>query len=122
MPITTNDLLNARVDLSDVLSWRAAQTPRFIRLFKTPPAGTGGAGRCATNTEHFWLEGVETPKTKPFSAYAYSDSTGAFTVADSSGWQTGDLFHILGDSAVLRVAATTATTVTPELVSANGSS
>ncbi|MBR4751444.1 MAG: hypothetical protein IK077_06760 [Thermoguttaceae bacterium] len=76
MSITTIDLLNARVDLSDALSWRAAQTPRFIRLFNMPrSAGSDELGRpiarCATNPEHCWLEGVETPKTKSFTSYEY---------------------------------------------------
>ena len=126
MAISTLDLLNARIDLSDVLSWRASQTPRFIRLFSVPQSsGASSVGRSsaryATNAEHFWLEGVEAPKTKAFSAYAYADSPGTFTVDSSVGWQVGDLFHILGDSAVLRVSAVTSTTIVPELVAANGS-
>ncbi len=126
MAISTLDLLNARIDLSDVLSWRASQTPRFIRLFSVPQSSGGSSvgrssARYATNAEHFWLEGVEAPKTKAFSAYAYADSTGTFTVDSSVGWQVGDLFHILGDSAVLRVSAITSTTIVPELVAANGS-
>lgn len=127
MSISTIDLLNARVDLSDALSWRAAQTPRFIRLFNMPrSAGSDELGRpiarCATNPEHCWLEGVETPKTKSFTSYEYEDGAGAFTVANSTGWQVGDLFHILGDSAVLRVSSVAGTTIVPELVAANGSS
>ncbi len=127
MSISTLDLLNARVDLSDALSWRAAQTPRFIRLFNVPRSrGTDDLGRpislCATNPEHCWLEGVETPKTKTFASYAYADSAGTFAVASSTGWQVGDLFHIQGDSAVLRVSSATSTTIVPEFVAANGSS
>lgn len=126
MAITSLDLSNQRIDLSDVLSWRIAQSPQFIQLFSAPaPAGEnaseGGQAAVATATEHKWLEGVETPKTKAFTAYSYSSSTGTFTVASSAGWKAGDLFHILGDTAVLRVASVTSTTIVPELVAANGS-
>lgn len=113
------DLGNRKVDLSDALSYRIAQSSDFIKLF---PVATGGD--VATSTEHKWLEGVLSPKTKAFSAYAYDADTSkaTFTVTDSSGWEEGDLFHILGDSAVLKVSAKTATTIVPTLVAANGSS
>ena len=123
--ITTLDLLNTRIDLSDVLSWRIAQSPQFIQLFSAPVAGEGGGegngGLIATATEHKWLEGVETPKTKAFSAYSYSGSAGTFTVDSTAGWAVGDLFHILGDSSVLRVQSITGTTIVPMLVARNGS-
>ena len=45
------------------------------------------------------------PKTKTFKVFAYSDGVGTFTVDSVAGWKPGDLFHILGDSAVLRVSA-----------------
>jgi len=121
MSIKSIDLLNVRIDLGDVLSWRAAQTPNLIRLFQIPQSSNGSQTRYATNTEHKWLEGVETPKTKAFSAYAYEDSTGTFTVADSTGWKVGDMFHILGDSAVLRIESVASTTIVPSLVASNGS-
>ena len=122
MAITTLDLANLRIDLSDVLSWRIAQSPSFIQLFSAGGAvGTTG-GTVATQTEHKWLEGVETPKTKAFTAYAYASSKGTFTVADSTGWVAGDLFHILGDSAVLKIESVTATTiVVSSVAAANGS-
>lgn len=122
MAITTLDLANLRIDLTDILSWRIAQSPNFINLFTT---GTtiGSSGTVATQTEHKWLEGVETPKTKAFTAYAYASSKGTFTVADSTGWVAGDLFHILGDSAVLKIESVTATTiVVSAIAAANGSS
>ena len=127
MAITSFDLANTKIDLADILSWRIAQSPRFINLFNLPaPAAQEGenavVGKVAMATEHKWLEGVETPKTKAFTAYEYEDGSGTFTVASSVGWQAGDLFHILGDSAVLRVASVTGTTIVPELVAANGSS
>ena len=127
MAITSLDLANARIDLSDVLSWRIAQSPRFIQLFgqrlSGATEGETSPGIVATSTEHKWLEGVEAPKTKAFTAYAYSSSTGTFTVADSTGWQVGDLFHILGDSAVLKIEAVTSTTIAvTTIVAANGSS
>lgn len=112
--ITTTDLLNARVDLSDALSWRAAQTPRFIRLFSA-------SARAATNTEHCWLEGVEAPKTKSFSEYAYESGLGSFTISNPTGWQVGDLFHILGDAAVLKIASVAPNAITASLVASNGS-
>lgn len=117
MAITSLDLANKRIDLSDVLSWAIAQAPGFIKLFDTK------GGITATQTEHKWLEGVETPKTKQFTAYAYSESTstGTFTVADSTGWQVGDYFHLLGDSAVLKITSVTSTTIVPVIAAANGS-
>ena len=122
MAITSLDLLNTRIDLSDVLSWRIAQSPQFINLFSAPVADGGdGAGIIATATEHKWLEGVETPKTKAFTAYAFSGQNGTFTVESSAGWVVGDLFHILGDSTVLRVASVTDTTIVPAVVAKNGS-
>ncbi len=112
----STDLLNARIDLSDVLSWRASQTPRLIRLFPTRRApGFDAAGRSnvlsATATEHFWLEGLDAPKTKSFTASSESGSTATFTVADASGWQSGDLFHVLGDHGVMRVSSASGTSI-----------
>lgn len=128
MAITSLDLANTRIDLADVLSWRIAQSPRFINLFQLPTqaaaSGENAApSRVAIATEHKWLEGVETPKTKAYTAYAYGDSKGTFTVASSTGWVAGDLFHILGDTAVLKIASVTSTTiVVAEIIAANGSS
>ncbi len=119
MAIVSNDLLNTRIDLSDILSWRAAQTPRFIGLFQLP---RGENARYATNTEHFWLEGVETPKTKAFTSYNYGvGGAGEFTVADAAGWQVGDLFHILGDAAVLKIVSVSGAAISASLVASNGS-
>lgn len=119
--ITTLDLIQNRIDLSDVLSWRISQQPTFINLFKGNLLQREQA-TVATQTEHKWLEGHETPKTKAFTAYAYSNSTGTFTVADSTGWKAGDLFHILGDTAVLTISAVTSTTIAvTAITSANGS-
>ncbi len=115
--ITAYDLLNVRIDLSDVLSWRAAQKPAFIRLFNSPNLGMGQS-KVAYATEHQWLEGASTPKTKTFTAV----SNGTFTVASSTGWEIGDLCHILGDSASLRITNVSTTTITVEVVAANGSS
>ena len=120
----STDLLNARIDLSDVLSWRASQTPRLIRLFPTRRApGFDPAGRSnvlsATATEHFWLEGLDAPKTKSFTASSESGSTATFTVADASGWQSGDLFHVLGDHGVLRVSSASGTSIVGTRVTAS---
>ncbi|MBQ9873735.1 MAG: DUF5309 family protein [Thermoguttaceae bacterium] len=120
MSVSTLDLLNSRIDLSDVLSRRAAQAPNFVGLFDVPRSGD--AARFATNPTHYWLEGVDAPKTKTFTGYDYESSAATFTVASSVGWQVGDLFHVLGDSAVLRVASVASTSIGAELVAANGSS
>lgn len=122
MSVSSLDLLNVRLDLSDVLSWRAAQSPRFIGLFPTRRStGTDAAGRpnaaVATATEHFWLEGIDAPKTKSYSAIATSDATTTFTTESSDGWRAGDLFHILGDSGVLRVASVGADSIVATRVS-----
>lgn len=125
MSISTSELLNLRVDLSDALSWRAAQTPRFIRIFQNNKNSTPGAAsvRCATNTEHMWLEGVETPKTKSFSAMSYDETTqiATFTVTDVALWQVGDLFHILGDPAALQIVSLSGTTLNAKIIANNGS-
>lgn len=121
--ITSLDLANTKIDLAEVLSWRIAQSPNFINLFNQPTGQANAAGTVATATEHKWLEGVETPKTKAYTAYAYASSTGTFTVADSTGWIVGDLFHILGDTAVLKISAVTSTTIAvTTIAAANGSS
>ena len=129
MAITSLDLLNTRIDLSDVLSWRIAQSPQFIQLFSAPVAGeTGGApsgeqGTVATSTEHKWLEGVETPKTKAYQSFDFDDSneTATFAVASSTGWTVGDLFHILGDTRVLQITNVTTTAFVAKSVGDNGS-
>jgi len=109
MSVSSIDLLNVRIDLSDVLSWRAAQSPRFVRLF---PTRTGADS--ATGTEHRWLEGVEAPKTKSYTSIAESGGVVTFTVADAIGWQEGDLCHILGDHGALRVTSASGTSVACE--------
>lgn len=125
MSISTIDLANQRIDLADVLSWRIAQSPRLINLFGGAIVDNNSViplGIVATQTEHRWLEGVETPKTKAFTEYSYTSGSGKFTVADSAGWVVGDLFHILGDSAVLRISSVTGTTiVVTSIASPNGS-
>lgn len=129
MAITSLDLLNTRIDLSDVLSWRIAQSPQFIQLFSAPVAGEttsapgGEQGTVATSTEHKWLEGVETPKTKAFQSFDYDDSneTATFAVASAVGWQVGDLFHILGDTRVLQITNVATTSIVAKSVGDNGS-
>ena len=110
MSVLSTDLMNVRVDLADVLSWRAAQSPRFISLFptrKAPGFDVGGRPNVlsASGTEHFWLEGLDAPKTKSYSGMTESGGLVVFTVDSSVGWQIGDLFHILGGHGVMRVAA-----------------
>ena len=129
MAITSSDLLNSKIDLSDVLSWRIAQSPKFIQFFSAPIAGDagnaddGGQTVVAKSTEHLWLEGVETPKTKAFQSFDYDDSneTATFAVASSTGWAVGDLFHILGDTRVLQITNVTASTIVAKSVGDNGS-
>ena len=105
MNISTLDLLNVRIDLSDVLSWRAAQSPRLIQLFPTRGSERGGGSVCATSTEHSWLEGLDAPKTKRYASSSETEGSATFTVEDATGWRVGDLFHIQGDHAVWRVSS-----------------
>lgn len=111
MNISTLDLLNVRIDLSDVLSWRAAQSPRLIQLFPTRGSERGGGSLCATSTEHSWLEGLDAPKTKRYASSSETEGGATFTVEDASGWRVGDLFHIQGDHGVWRVSSVDAGTL-----------
>lgn len=104
------DLNNEKRDLSDVLSTIIQQSPNFIRWF--PKSKKDGFSR-----KHEWLEEWLRPKTIAFTGL----SSSVFTVADSTKWSVGDYVHIKGDTAVLKVTATTDTSITCSFVAANGS-
>lgn len=110
--IGTWDLLNQARDLSDILSTLIASKPYFINLFPRRAA--------ATSVKHEWLNDVLKPKSVAYSAY--NQSTGAFTVADTSGWAVGDVVRVYGDPALFRITAIVAnTSITVEFLASNGS-
>lgn len=109
--ITSHDLTNKARDLSDVLSTIIALKPTFISRF--------AQGREATSLKHEWFNDVLKPLEIAYSAYA--PLTGVFTVTSSAGWNVGDLVRVKGDSAVFRITATAATSITVEFVASNGS-
>ena len=110
MTVST-DLLNEQRDLQAVLDYMIANDPKFIKLF--PEKGV------ATQRKHEWFEDHVRPKK---TAYTAATNVGVFTVASSSGWEVGDVCHIVGDTAVLRVTAKAPTSLTTEFFAANGSS
>ena len=109
--VRSYNLSNEKRDLSDVLSTIIEKSPNFIRWF--PLVGT------CKSKKYEWLEEWVRPKTVAYSEY--NQSTGVFTVASASGWAVGDYIHIKGDNAVLKVTATTDTTITVTFVATNGS-
>lgn len=111
MAISSMDVLNTQRDLQGVLDYLITNDPKFIKLF--PEKGV------ATQRKHEWFEDHVRPKK---TAYSSATNVGVFTVASSAGWDIGDVCHIDGDTAVLRVTAKTGTSITTEYLSANGSS
>lgn len=111
MATLSTDLTNEQRDLQSVLDYLIANEPKFIKLF--PSKGI------ATQRKHEWFEDHVKPKKI---AYTSATSVGVFTVADSSCWDVGDVCHIDGDTAVLRITAKDATTITTAFLASNGSS
>ncbi len=109
--IYTHGLENKVRDLSDVLSTLIAIKPSFISKFTAIPP--------VTQTKHEWLNDVLKPLELSYTAY--TQATGVFTVASSSGWNVGDIVRVKGDSAVFKITATTSTSITVEFVASNGS-
>lgn len=60
--------------------------------------------------------GSSTGLTTEYNAVSESGGTVTFSVADSTGWAVGDLFHIDDDEWTLEVTATTATTIKGQYV------
>ncbi len=111
MATLSTDLTHEQRDLQSVLDYLIANEPKFIKLF--PEKGV------ATQRKHEWFEDHVRPKK---TAYTSATNVGVFTVASSTGWDIGDVCHIDGDTAVLRVTAKDATSITTEFLAANGSS
>lgn len=109
--ITTHDVTNQQKDLSDVLSTLITLKPSFITRFASVPV--------ATSTKHEWLNDVLKPLEVAYTGY--TQATGVFAVASSVGWSAGDLVRVKGDSAIFRITATAATSITVEFVASNGS-
>ncbi|MDO4558529.1 MAG: DUF5309 family protein [Planctomycetia bacterium] len=111
MTVYSYGLSNEVKDLSDVLSTLIAQSPTFVHLFK--PVEN------AISRKHEWAQDVLRPRTISYTAY--NQSTGVFTVTDSSGWSVGDCVRVSGDSAVFRITAVTSTSITVQFVASQGS-
>ena len=103
---------NQKRDLTDVLSVIVQRSPNFISNFI--PNGF------ATNRKHEWLEEWVKPKTIAYSAAANGADGTVFTVADSGGWEIGDLVHIKNCPAIFEISAVTATTITAKFIAGNG--
>lgn len=112
MPLYTYSFQNKRRDLSDQLSRIVKDEPRFISLF--------GRVAEAKQQKHEWLEDQITAR----SIVATAVSSLACTVSESDAMRVkaGTLLTVKDDSALFRVVSVSGTTVTVELVAANGSS
>ncbi len=102
---------NKKRDLSDILSTVIKDSPRFISNFRTVEN--------ATQQKHEWIEDQITGRSVNASAAA----NGVLTVnaADSAKVHPGTLLTFKDDSALFVVTTQTASSITIELASANGS-
>lgn len=106
-------LSNVPRDLTDVLSTLVAQQPLFVKLFprKQP----------ATSVKHEWLEDVLKPRSVAYASY--TQTTGTFSVSDTSGWAVGDVVRVKGDPALFVISTITAnTSIVVTFLASNGSS
>lgn len=110
--LTVADLALQKRDLSDVLDTIVGSQPTFISLFGRKPD--------AFNQKHEWLEDQIVGRS--FAATAAAEGVLTVAAADSAKVRAGTLITLKDDSALFAVTATTATTITVELASANGSS
>ena len=107
----TYSFANRKRDLSDILSTVVRDEPRFISNFKPVPE--------ARMRKHEWLEDQMQGRSITASAIA----SGVLTVssADAAKVKTGTLLAPENSSALFAVTAVSASAVTVELASANGS-
>ena len=110
--LTVADLALQKRDLSDVLDTIVGAQPTFISLFRRKPD--------AFNQKHEWLEDQIVGRS--FAATAAAEGVLTVAAADSAKVRVGTLITLKDDSALFAVTAKTATTITVELASANGSS
>ena len=110
--IGTWGLDNIARDLTDILSTIIQEQPFFIKAFPRVAS--------AKSVKHEWLEDVLKPKSVPYTAY--NQSTGVFTVADTSGWAVGDVVRVKGDPALFTISAIVAnTSIAVTFLASNGS-
>ncbi len=110
--LTVADLALQKRDLSDVLDTIVKVQPTFISLFGRKPD--------ATNQKHEWLEDQIVGRS--FAATAIAESVLTVAAADAAKVRAGTLITMKDDPALFAVTEKTATTITVELASANGSS
>ena len=103
---------NKKRDLSDILSEVIKDEPRFISNFKRVAV--------AHQQKHEWLEDQITGRS--ITATSVSGLACTVSAADAAKVKVGTLLTVRDDSALFRVASVSGTTVTVELVAANGSS
>ena len=108
----TYSFQNKKRDLSDILSTVIKDEPRFISNF--------GRVAEARQQKHEWLE--DQIAGRSITATSVSGLVCTVSTADAAKVKVGTLLTIKDDSALFRVATVSGTTVTIELVSANGSS
>lgn len=110
--IGTWGLANTPRDLTDILSTLIQDQPLFVKMFPRKAA--------ATSTKHEWLEDVLKPRSIAYTGY--DSGTGAFTVADTSGWTVGDVVRVKGDPALFTVTEITPNSaIKVAFLAANGS-
>lgn len=108
----TYSFQNKKRDLSNVLSDVIKGAPRFISNFKTVAV--------SHQQKHEWLE--DQIAGRSITATSVASLACTVSAADAAKVKVGTLLTISDDSALFRVASVSGTTVTVELVAANGSS
>ena len=108
----TYSFQNKKRDLSNVLSDVIKGAPRFISNFKTVAV--------SHQQKHEWLE--DQIAGRSITATSVASLACTVSAADAAKVKVGTLLTIRDDSALFRVASVSGTTVTVELVAANGSS
>ncbi len=111
MPLYTYSFQNKKRDLSDILSTVIKDEPRIISLFKPTDV--------ATQQKHEWLE--DQISGRGVTATAVAAMVCTMTTADAAKLRVGTLLVVDGDTALFRVSVIAGTSVTVELVAANGS-
>lgn len=103
---------NQKVDLSDVLSVVIKNSPNFISNFR----GNG----IAMNRKHEWLEEWVKPKTIEYTSATTANGVTVFAVADSKGWEVGDIVHIKDYPAIFEITTIAPQAITVVFIAANG--
>jgi hypothetical protein len=112
MPITTEQLALVQRSISQALDARRAFAPRFYQLFRN--------GMIPIQSKHEWINKKYAPKIINVTS---ATNAGILTVpaTEVPKINVGSYLQLAGDSAVFKVSATTATTITIALAAQNGS-